>query len=363
MDRRERLRRCYFNEELDRPGVYVRDGYPEDDPTYDDVKAFLEEHSELKYRWRASWPQEPGLATHRVEPHSQDFERHVTTVHTPAGDLGSSRLESLRGLPGLEEEHLLKGPADARKYLSLPEPEIHCDVSGFFERDRMVGKRGIAETQLGLNPAGTVAALFGSEAFAMVSATDREIVHELCLRKQQILSAKLDFLLANDVGPFFAMLGQEYVVPPLHGPKDFYDFNVKYDKPIIDHIHESGGRVHVHSHGSVKQVFQGFLDMGADVLHPLEAPPMGDITPTQAKQMAGGRLCLEGNIQIADMYDKNPDDIREQTEKLIREAFDEHKGLIVCPTASLYMRDKGHDCFEQVKAMVQTVLDFGPRVG
>ncbi len=38
-------------------------------------------------------------------------------------------------------------------------------------------------------------------------------------------------------------------------------------------VHEAGGRVHVHSHGSVKGVFQGFVDMGVDVLHPIEPTP------------------------------------------------------------------------------------------
>ena len=359
MDRRERLSRCYFNEELDRPAVYVRDSYPRGDPSYDELKAFLNEYSELKYRWAPPWPEDPRLFERFVEPYSQDYERHVTIAHTPAGDLRSSHLASFKGLPGLDEEHLLKSPEEARKYLSLPLPETHCDVSGFFQRDRDVGRRGIAEVQLGLNPAGLVASLFGLETFALLSATDREIIHELCLREQKSLLAKLKFLLVNGVGQFFGMAGEEYLVPPLHGPKDFYDFNVRYDKPIIDRIHESGGRVHVHSHGSIKQVFQGFIDMGTDVLHPFEAPPMGNITPRQAKELACGKLCLEGNIQIADIYEKSPDEIRRQTQTLIREIFDEQQGLIVCPTASLYIRGRGPDCFEQVKAMVQTVLKSG----
>jgi hypothetical protein len=48
MTRRERLRRCYFNEELDRPAVYSRTGFPKDDPTYDSLKAYLLRHTELK---------------------------------------------------------------------------------------------------------------------------------------------------------------------------------------------------------------------------------------------------------------------------------------------------------------------------
>jgi hypothetical protein len=75
------------------------------------------------------------------------------------------------------------------------------------------------------------------------------------------------------------MDGQERVAPPLHGPLDFHDFNARYDKPIIDLIHEIGGRMHVHCHGSIKRVLNYFVDMQVDVLHPFEAPPMGDITP------------------------------------------------------------------------------------
>ena len=358
MDRRERLHRCYFNQELDRPGVYVRDGYPANDASYDELKAYLGEHSELKFRWTPPWPVEDGLWDSYSEPYSEDFQREVSILHTPAGDLRRTRLESLKGQPGLEEEHLLKGREDAEKYLSLPLPKIHGDVSGFRAGERQVGRRGIAEAQLRLNPAGTVSTLFGSETFALISVTEREIIHELCRREQEILLAKVEFLLNEGVGPYFAMAGEEYIVPPLHGPKDFYDFNVQYDKPIIEGIHEAGGRVHIHSHGSIKQVFSGFVEMAADVLHPLEAPPMGDITAAEAKALARGKLCLEGNIQIADLYEKTPEDIREQTRALIETAFDDGRGLIVCPTASPYLRGQGQSCLPRFRAMVQTVLEY-----
>jgi len=106
-----------------------------------------------------------------------------------------------------------------------------------------------------------------------MSLTDRNILHSLCARELARILERLKFLLSNKIGPFFTLLGEEYLVPPLHGIKDFYDFNVKYDKPLIDLIHEAGGRVHVHCHGSIRRVFQGFLDLGADVLHPIEPPP------------------------------------------------------------------------------------------
>lgn len=98
--------------------------------------------------------------------------------------------------------------------------------------------------------------------------------------------------------------------------------------------------------------------MGADVLHPFEPPPQGDILPREAKELARGRMCLEGNIQINRMYEATPEEIRNETEQLIDDVFDDSKGLIVCPTASPYIRGKGEECFPQFKAMIDTVINW-----
>lgn len=358
MNRRERLTRCYSNKELDRPGVYSRTGFPANDASYDKLKAYLRAHSELKISWsgvrETSYPTE----SYR-EPHSENFERRVTILHTPKGDLQCSRLISLKGQPGLAETYFIKNRDDAEKYLSLPLPEIReIDVSSFFAARARVGDDGIVDVSLGANPGGFVATLFGTDTFAIMSVTDRDIIHALCRRQMTISMNRLKSLLGSKIGHFFSMAGQEYIVPPLHSPTDFYDFNVKYDKPIIDLIHDAGGYIHIHCHASVKKVFHGFIDMRVDVLHPFEAPPMGDITASEAKELARGKMCLEGNIQIDRMYEATPEDIRLETELLIQTVFDDHKGLIVCPTASPYIRGQGEDCFPQYKAMIDTVLEW-----
>ncbi|NLF17606.1 MAG: hypothetical protein GX595_10145 [Lentisphaerae bacterium] len=355
MTARERLRRCYFHEELDRPAVYSRTGFPKDDPSYDRLKAYLAAHSEQKFGWHG-WRVGAAPSALRVEPHSADFERHVTVVETPRGTLTSSHLVSLRGQPGLHETFLVTCREEAEAYLSLPLPEVSFSTETFEETVRQVGDRGIVDVGLGMNPAGSVAALCGSEAFALMSITDRDILHELCRRQAGILLTVTRGLLARGVGPYFSMLGEEYLVPPLHGARDFDDFNVRYDRPITDAIHDAGGRIHIHSHGRIAAVVQGFVDLGADVLHPFEAPPLGDLPAKAAKDAVRGRICLEGNLQIGDMYDRDAEAIREQTTALIRDTFDDGRGLIVCPTASPFIRGRGDDCFPQYKAMIDTVL-------
>jgi len=362
VNRRERLRRCYFNEELDRPGVYSRTLFPEGDPSYDKLKAYLQAHTELKYDWDSEQVEGDYPVDVSTEPYSEDLQRQTVTVHTPKGDLRFSELVRIKGHcdrePNMRESYLLKSREDAEKYLSLALPEVGGDVSSFFKAREQMGDSGIVDVNLGTNPGGFAASLFGTESFAIMSKTDRDIAHAICERRMNIIINRLKFLVSEGIGPFFSMLGEELIAPPLHGPEDFREFNVKYDKPIIDLIHSSGGRIHIHCHGSIKKVLQDFVDMEVNVLHPFEAPTMGDILPGEAKDIARGKLCLEGNIQIDRMYNATPEEIREETQLLIEAVFDDHKGLIVSPTASPYIYGKGEDCFPQYKAMIDTVLGW-----
>ena len=355
MSRAERLRRCYFHEELDRPGVCSRTEFPEYDPTYDELKELLHKHADLRLAWRGPLLDgEPGTSS-RTEPHSDDFDREITVIRTPRGDLRASRLVSRNGGPDLQETHFLGSREDAEAFLSLPFPVIQGDVSSFAGLVREAGDRGIVEAELGMNPAGLVAELFGPEAFARMSASDRDVVHALCERQMRLVQETAKFLLARGVGPFFAMLCREYATPPLLDPADFHEFSVKYDKPILDLVHDAGGRVHIHSPGRVKAVFKGFLDMGADVLHPFEAPPAGDITAAEAKALARGRMTLEGNLQVAHMYERTGEQVREETLALIKDCFDDRRGLIVSPTASPCIRGAGRLCLAQYRAMIEAV--------
>lgn len=359
MNSKERLKRLYTNQEVDRPGVYCRvEDIPENDSTYFELKNYIYNNTEVKKHWNGRAFEIPLPMDVRAEPYSEDFERVITTLHTPKGDLTSSMFRGLKGNAGLHETNFIKTYEDAEKYLALPLPEVRGDVSSFYIGEKKLGDRGVMNVHIGLNPAGYVTELLGIENFAIMTVTDRDIIHALIEREMNVTMNSIKFLLENKVGPFFCVDGEEYIVPPLHGAKDFYDFNVKYDKQIIDLVHNAGGYMHVHSHGSIKSVLQGFIDMGADVLHPFEPPPMGNITAKEAKNIIRGKLCMEGNIQIAYMYEHTPEELREETENLIKDAFDDHKGLIVSNSASPYLIGKGLDCLEQYKAMINTVLQW-----
>ena len=107
--------------------------------------------------------------------------------------------------------------------------------------------------------------------------------------------------------------------------------------------------VFIFSQCSIKKVMIGFIEMGADVLHPFEAPPLGDITARETKNAARNKMCLEGNIQIAHIYEHTPDEVGQETCDLIDHCFDDNKGLIVCPTASPYYMEREKNVLNNIK--------------
>ncbi len=359
MNRRERLKRAFFHDEMDRPAVFSRTGFPANDPTYDRLKAYLAEYTERKAGWRPSSFETPLPIETRREPLDGEYDRSVHVLHTPAGDLTRTERISRTGLPGLHETYFLKSRDDAESYLSLPPPLLQGDPApSFAETDALIGDSGIVDVNLGFCCAGGVAELFGSEQFAMLTMTDRDILHALAEQYQQTLFARLQFCLDHDIGPFFSMAGEEYLVPPLHGPEDFRDFVVRYDRPIIERIHDAGGRLHIHCHGPLRDVLADFVDVGVDVLHPVESPPLGNLTAAQAKSIVRDHVTIEGNIQIARLYEAGAAEIAEETKCLIADAFDDGRGLIVSPTASPWIRGAGEQCYAQYRAMIDTVIKF-----
>jgi len=357
---RQRLGCCFKHQELDRPGLFLR-GVTATSPqhhSYAPLRELALAKGDLKFGWQYGDLIEPMLITRSTQAYSEDFERHIRIEHTPAGDLRATYLAGLKGQPGMPEEYLLKTVADAEKYLSLPLPKVGGDMRSFFELDGEVGDRGIVEVPLGLNPGGFVAALFGSDQFALFSIEERDVLDALMQQRTDHLLHILECLLSQGVGPYFAMLGQEYIAPPLHGPQDFRDFNVQYDRAIADRIHEAGAYLHVHCHGPLCSILEDFVDLGADILHPIEPPPLGDVTAKGAKAILRGRVCIEGNIQIGDMYTESAGAIRTMVTELIEDAFDDQRDLIVCPTASPYVPEMTSRCHDNYEALVDVVTHW-----
>jgi len=227
-------------------------------------------------------------------------------------------------------EYLLKEPEDIRRLLSVPYRPYDFSAEGFERSEAAVGDRGI--TMFGLDHAMYgLQRLIGSENFALWSLECRDLLLEamqvLAERvREQALSA-----LSAGIRTVFAWVGPELCIPPLMSPKDFDDFVFGLDKPLIEILHGAGARVWVHSHGGMDPVLERFVEMGVDVLNPLEPPPMGDVTLADAFERVGDAMGLEGNIETHDIMASSEEHLRQ----IVREALATGAGrrFILCPSS------------------------------
>ena len=288
----------------------------------------------------------------------EDWVETITTLHTPGGDLRSRHLSSKRGLPGMQMEFLVKTLEDVDTVLSAPYvPLREVDPSGFFAEQEDIGERGLVMAGVWADPIMHVQQLMGSELMAIWSIEERETI----LRLVDVFLARtldrVDAMLAAGVGPAFSILGQEYVTPPLHSAKDFREFCVKPERQIVERIRNAGGLLHVHCHGPLDAVLEDFIEI-ADVLHPIEAPPLGDVPLADAKRRIGSQVCLEGNIQIGDIYAMPTPQLVEMVKQAIGDAA-EGGGFILCPTASPHTEVLTDLTVRNYVAMVETGVEYG----
>ncbi|MFW6154652.1 MAG: uroporphyrinogen decarboxylase family protein [Planctomycetota bacterium] len=375
MTSRERLVALLRGEPTDRIGVHVMGVRPWTDwwmagrhPSYGPVIRAVAAKADLP----AAIGFETGFfdsaaeidRTRSVEPvpgHTGVAHR-ITRVRTPDGALRQVyAVDTANPLP-MPVEHFIKTPADLDRFLALPYVPVRPDIEPIVALDRRIGDRGIVMVGLGSDPIGQVHQLLGSERMAIWACEHRDGIHrllaEMLRRKLDVVEAFAATGLARQLPVCFMHTGAEAAVPPLHGPADFRDFVTRYDTPLHEAIHAIGGFVRVHCHGSVGKVLDDFVAMGVDMLHPVEAPPMGDITLPDAKRRAAGRMTLEGNLQIAHFYEDPPDAFAAVVEQTIAEGAPGGR-FCLTPTASPYTVELSDRAATNYLTMIDLACELG----
>ena len=292
---------------------------------------------------------------HLLEERS-DYELYEYLIETPKGPL-TARVARSSGQPQYMVKKYVKTEEDVEKVLSVPYEPIQPDLEDFHRLDKMIGDSGIVLAQIG-NATGRVAPLLGTESLAIWSIEKRFFIHRLLEAVNERIYDLVKYLLDGGVGPVIGMGGEEYVTPPMASPRDFHDFVVIYDKPIIELIHSYGRLVHIHCHGNLSQILDMFLEMGVDSTHPVESPPMGDITLAEFRRCVGNRIAIKGNIQIGDLYAAPKERIIEACREAIG-AGGRDGAFIIAPTASPHWPRLLQRTWENYKVMIDFALKHG----
>jgi len=343
MTRRERLEAIFAGRVPDRPAVKVWGASPSarrSHSGFEKIRQLALDKTDLFVGARPAFEMLAGShgahLQHCVEEPSEspEWTREITTIATPAGTLRQVYLKSTCGKPGYMVEHLLKEPGDVRKLLSLPYEPMPIETSSFQQLDDSIGDQGLAYVNVD-HAMYALQRLIGSENFAIWSIEEdgllREAMEIFSRRLQNHVSALIDAGLGTKV---FGWVGPELCIPPLMSLDAFDRYVAALDAPLINKIHDAGGRVWVHCHGKMRCVIGRFMALGVDVLNPIEPPPMGDLTMAEAFDLVEDCMGLEGGVQTHDLISQARDRVREA----VRSVLDAGRGrrLILCPSAAFF---------------------------
>ncbi len=161
---------------------------------------------------------------------------------------------------------------------------------------------------------------------------------------------------AADGGIDIFQMGDDFGMQ--HGLLCSYDMWKRYFAPhlrrFIELPHEFGLKVMHHTCGAVAEIIPDFIDMGLDILNPIQPRCVG-MDPAELKRRFGRRICFHGSIDIQKTVPfGSVDDVRAEVRDRMA-ALAPGGGFIIC-TAHNIQADAP---LENILALFDAYLEFG----
>lgn len=120
----------------------------------------------------------------------------------------------------------------------------------------------------------------------------------------------------------------------LISPADFRRFYYEDYKKMFRKVRDAGKHVWLHSCGNVMDIIPDFIDLGVNVLNPIQPQAM-DVF--RLAREFGGKICFNGGIDVQNtMIHGTPDDIRRELHTLI-DLFGKYNGGYIVNTSHSIM--------------------------
>ena len=117
-----------------------------------------------------------------------------------------------------------------------------------------------------------------------------------------------------------------------------------YMEDFCSLVHSYGAFVRYHSCGSIVEIIEDLIDIGVDILNPVQ-PLAEGMDPLLLKAQFGGRICFHGGLDTQKLLpDGTPDETRRQVRRLI-DTVGKHGGYILAGSHTL-----------QIDARVENIL-------
>ena len=344
MTSRERLWAVLNHRQPDRVPIWML--FPREQlPHYVDVHSLPSYARVLPHVWRnTDWLdrrfiEAPPFFTGAAEVEERTGTQGAWTItrrilHTPLGDLTSEVRRDDRAARGAATEFYCKDVTDLEKVLSIPYEPAEPDLTAIGRAAGRLGDAGVMMISPPM-PVGVAYYALGPEQFALYTLTERETLARFIRVMFDRAYGFLKQALKAGAGPVFFLVDTEFMAPPLCSPQSFDALLMPVNSAIIELVHAHGGKVIVHHHGKIDALLERIAEMGADGIHPVEEPPVGDCTLAEAKRRVGDRVCFVGSVQYDDFERLTRDQMEDLVKRQIRDAAD-GGGVILAPTAGPY---------------------------
>lgn len=259
------------------------------------------------------------------------------------------------GPEGTKIKYLVEDASDLEKIMNIPYTAPEPDFSSYFREKEELGDSGLMMINL-TDPLGPLYSIMSASEFSISTITDYDRLIAFTDEMNERVMSYTRYLLENDIGEVFFIIGAEFAGPPLVSPTKFNELSARYVKGLVDLIRDYGKKSIVHYHGNLFNVLDGMKYMNPDGLHTIEAPPIGDCTAQQARNVLGDMILI-GNIQYDDLAHCNPDQIRELVRIFINGGS--RGRMILSPTAGPYESRISEKMIENYLAMVKAGIEFG----
>ena len=305
--------------------------------------------TDIRYCWPGLLPNSPVIPGEDentfYDSYGQVWKRALPYYYAAEGILKEAKsvddIERLVRWPDLSDPRWMAGVAERACELS--------EQTDYFVAMRMVASHG---------PFQTACDLRGTENFLRDMALNPELAETLLEKVTSVIEGLLKLAMQAG-GEYFDMIelpGDDYAgnTNTIMSPKMFRQFI----KPCIGRLvrtvkeHNSDMKVMLHSDGAITKFLPDIIELGIDIIHPLEPLPATDLV--SVKEEFGKQVTFLGGIDISHAMPGSREDVIAETKRRIAQLAP-GGGYILAPSNHL----QADVSPENVVTLFETARKFG----
>lgn len=296
--------------------------------SYLDDRLFERLGIDTRYVWPGDSPSSPAAPTDQpdlfLDGYGQPWRRALPYYYATEGILAGATVDQIDAIVHWPD------PADPRWTAGVRErARLLKENTNYFVVARMVTSHG---------PYMTACNLRGTEQYLVDMATNRDFAHTLIEKVTDSLDGLLRQYVAacGDYVDMIELPGDDYAsnLNLIISPRMFRE----YIKPALQRLvstiksYRADIKVMLHSDGLIEKLLPDFIELGIDVVHPLE--PVEAMDQTRIKREFGDRLAFLGTIDITHAMPGSTEDVIEEVKCRIRQ-FAPGGGYVLAPSNHL----------------------------